>query len=157
LPALADIVAGHLLAFKKLENIYNSLPSSSSPSEFLINVLNGFDISHSIDPEDLNAIPPSGPTVVIANHPFGGLDGIVLAFIICSVRKDVKILTDYLLGRIPELGPLLFMVDPFGGRSSINKNVMALKEAVCWVRNGGLLMVFPAGGSIPFPLENKKN
>jgi putative hemolysin len=153
---LANAMVERLLGLKSLKKIYSDFPESNDPAEFLRYVLDRFEISHSLYREDTRAIPPNGPTVVIANHPFGAIDGILLASILCSVRTDVKILANYFLGRIPELRPLLFEVDPFGKKSSINKNRTALKEAVRWVRGGGLLMVFPAGEVSHFRWKTKK-
>jgi putative hemolysin len=145
-----------LLSVRAVKNIHNSLPAGSNPSEFLNHVLNRFQITHCIRQEDLSAIPPKGPTMVIANHPFGGLDGVFLASLLCAVRQDVRILPNYFLGRIPELRPLLFMVDPFGKESSINQNKAALKKTVRWVKDGGLLMMFPAGEVSHFRWDTKK-
>ncbi|MGD2097283.1 MAG: lysophospholipid acyltransferase family protein [Desulfobacterales bacterium] len=142
---LASAAAERLLALKTLKNIHQDIPAGRNSAEFLNNVLDRFQIRHSIYPVDMRAIPQQGPTVVIANHPFGGIDGVFLASLLCSVRTDVKILANYFLGRIPEMRPLLFTVDPFGKKSSISKNIIAVKEAVRWVKSGGLLMVFPAG------------
>jgi putative hemolysin len=153
---LTNAVVERLLALNRLKNIHNEIPASSDPAEFLKKVLDRFQISNSIRREDLSAIPSKGSTVVIANHPFGGIDGVFLASILCSVRADVKILANYFLGRIPELRPMLFMVDPFGKKSSIHKNKTALKEAVHWVKSGGLLMVFPAGEVSHFRWKTKK-
>ena len=153
---LANAVIEQLLSVRAVKNIHNSLPASRNPSEFLNHVLNRFQITHSIRQEDLSAIPPKGPTVVIANHPFGGLDGVFLASLLYAVRQDVRILANYFLGRIPELRPLLFMVDPFGKKSSINQNSAALKRTVRWVKDGGLLMMFPAGEVSHFRWNTKK-
>jgi putative hemolysin len=153
---LANAVAEQLLALNILRKIYNDIPETSDSTEFLNHVLDRFQINHSLHPEDMRAIPPKGSTVVIANHPFGGIDGVLLASILSSVRPDVKILANYFLGRIPEMQPLLFQADPFGKKSSINRNRMALKEAVRWVRGGGLLMVFPAGEVSHFRWKPKK-
>jgi putative hemolysin len=153
---LANASVERMLGLKMLNKIYNDIPEGLNPPEFLNHVLNRFQISHSLYREDMRAIPPSGPTVVIANHPFGGIDGVLLASFLCAVRTDVKILANYFLGKIPEMRPLLFEVDPFGKKSSINKNRMALKEAVRWVKGGGLLMVFPAGEVSHFRWKTKK-
>jgi putative hemolysin len=153
---LANAGVERLLALKILRKIYNDIPESSDPAQFLKHVLDRFQISHSLYREDLRAIPPKGSTVVVANHPFGGIDGVLLASILSSVRTDVRILANYFLGRIPEMQPLLFQVDPFGKKSSINRNRMALKEAVRWVRRGGLLVVFPAGEVSHFSWKTKK-
>jgi putative hemolysin len=153
---LANAIAERLLALKTLKNVHQDIPAGKNSAEFLNNVLDRFQIRHSICPADRRAIPRKGPTVVIANHPFGGIDGILLASILCSVRTDVKILANYFLGRIPEMRPLFFMVDPFGNKFSINKNRTALKKAVRWIRGGGLLMVFPAGEVSHFRWKTKK-
>jgi putative hemolysin len=153
---LANAIAERLLALKTLKNVHQDIPAGKNSAEFLNNVLDRFQIRHSICPADRRAIPRKGPTVVIANHPLGGIDGILLASILCSVRTDVKILANYFLGRIPEMRPLFFMVDPFGNKFSINKNRTALKKAVRWIRGGGLLMVFPAGEVSHFRWKTKK-
>jgi putative hemolysin len=41
--------------------------------------------------------------VVVANHPFGVLDGAILTVLLPRVRPDVKVITNSLLGDIPEL------------------------------------------------------
>ncbi len=57
----------------------------------------------------------AAPLIVASNHPHGALDGLVLASILLRHRSDVRILTNHLLARIPELADLCFFVDPFGG------------------------------------------
>ena len=64
---------------------------------------------------------------------FGGIDGVLLASILCTIRSDVKILANYFLDRIPEMRPLLLNVDPFGNKTAIHKNRTALKQAVRWI------------------------
>lgn len=146
----------HLLCLKKIQNIYQTIPACSDSAEFVKHAHSSLNIRHSIHREDLSAVPQNGPTVVIANHPFGGIDGIVLASILLSVRKDVKLLANYFLGRIPEMRPLLCMVDPFGNKSTVKQNGLALKQAFQWVKNGGLLIVFPAGEVSHFRWKSRK-
>lgn len=145
-----------LTCFKMFNKLYQTLPESSGPEEFINQVLNMFQISHSINPDDLKAIPSKGPTVVVANHPFGGLDGMILASILSSMRKDVKFLVNHFLGNIPELRPLFFMVDPFGRKTAVLNNRAALRQAIQWVKNKGLLVVFPAGEVSHFRLKTRK-
>jgi 1-acyl-sn-glycerol-3-phosphate acyltransferase len=58
-------------------------------------------------------IPATGPVVVVANHPFGMLDGAMLAVLLTRVRPDVKVMTNYLLRDVPELAQHCIFVDPF--------------------------------------------
>lgn len=153
---ITKTVAERLLAMHKLRGIYDSIPTCRDSGEFLRCVLSGLNIQHTIQPEDLKGIPCGGPTVVVANHPFGGIDGIILASILLSVRGDVKILANYFLEDIPELHPLLISVDPFGKKNAALTNGLALKRAFRWVKNGGLLVLFPAGAVSHFCFRTKK-
>ena len=35
-------------------------------------------------------IPKDGPLILIANHPFGILDGLILGYIMSKSRKDLR-------------------------------------------------------------------
>ncbi|MGH8560009.1 MAG: lysophospholipid acyltransferase family protein, partial [Methylococcales bacterium] len=96
-----------------------------------------------------------GPAIVVANHPFGGIDAVVITCILLGMRNDVKILANGLLLRIPELQDLLIGVDVFGGKESKSRNTIALREAVDWVGKGGILMLFPAGEVSHWKLANR--
>ena len=52
--------------------------------------------------ESINNIPESGPTIIVANHPFGVLDGTVLSWLVSQRRDDFKLLVHSLLLRAPE-------------------------------------------------------
>ena len=90
---------------------------------------------------DEERIPAEGPVVVVANHPFGGVEGLALLHTLTQVRPDVRVLANFLLQRIPELKWSFLPVDPFRARS----NAKGLRESLAWLRAGGLLVVFPAG------------
>jgi putative hemolysin len=100
------------------------------------------DIGVTID-GDVNAIPPRGAVVVIANHPGGAVDGLALLEAVRRQRSDVKLLANHLLGRIPELRDHLIAVNPF--RPASHDNVRGLRQARRWLAAGGALIVFPAG------------
>ncbi len=92
---------------------------------------------------DLDRVPPTGPLVVVANHPHGALDGLALASLIARVRPDVKLLGNGLLSRIPEMPPHLVPIDVFP--SGASRNASGLRAALAWLRDGHVLVVFPAG------------
>jgi len=92
---------------------------------------------------DLARIPRTGPCIVVANHPFGAVEGIVLALFLRRIRGDAKVLANFLLARIPALRDALLLVDPFGGRPAAN--VRSLRDTVRHLKQGGMLAMFPAG------------
>jgi putative hemolysin len=94
---------------------------------------------------DLARIPATGPVVAVANHPYGVLDGALLTVLLTRVRPDVKVLTNFLLADIPELRRHCIFVDPFQVDQSVESNRKGIREALAWLRQGGMLAIFPAG------------
>ena len=146
LAAVAGFSFERLTALSGINDIYRRASREGDSSrEFLAEVIRDLRMSCDVTAEDLERIPKKGPVVVVANHPFGAVDGIVLAELLARVRPDVKVMGNYLLGRIPQLKDLFIFVDPFGGEGAARSNVGAMRQAVKWLESGGLLMVFPAG------------
>src|ERR1700733_803419 len=94
---------------------------------------------------DRSRIPATGPVVVVANHPYGVLDGAILTVLLTRVRPDVKVLTNLLLSDIPELQQHCIFLDPFQTDRPADSNRKALREALGWLQQGGMLAIFPAG------------
>jgi putative hemolysin len=103
------------------------------------------DIGIELSEEDLGNIPAEGPVIVVANHPTGGMDGILLNALLQSVRDDLKALTHVWFEDYPELTRNMICVEPVGENGSNKKNVGSLREAVRWVRGGKMLTIYPAG------------
>jgi len=134
-----------IIGLEKLNNIYSGIDLKDNQLLFLDKVLESLHVKFNVSDMDLNKIPKAGPVIAVSNHPFGGIDGIILSRILLSVRPDVKVMVNYFLKGIPELASLFIAVDPFGRKGSVNANVASLRETLKWVNNGGLLCVFPAG------------
>jgi putative hemolysin len=98
-----------------------------------------------VEAADQARIPATGPVVVVANHPYGMLDGAILAVLLTRVRSDVKILTNLLLTDVPELQQHCIFVNSFPADRSIEVNRRALRQAVAHLQQGGMLVVFPSG------------
>lgn len=138
---LVETVSG----LRTLQRKYDSLPPCDDAGSFIERSLESLRISYHAAPDQIAHIPRDGPAVVVANHPFGGVDGMIMAHLLGSVRPDVRILANFHLDRIPALRDMFFTVDPFNGRESWRRNLKPLRESIRWLRSGGLLMVFPAG------------
>jgi putative hemolysin len=95
--------------------------------------------------EQVALIPPTGPLVVVANHPHGLVDGMVMAELIGRVRTDYKILTRSLLTGIPEIEQFLIPV-PFPHEE--NSRALSLEmraDCMAHLKQGGVIVLFPAG------------
>lgn len=143
--ALVQPSLDRLLCLPALNSRYLSIAEEKRTNDFLNEALASLQVQVGASPGDLARIPASGPVLVVANHPFGGLEGIALAALLRRVRPDVKLMANYLLQAVPEMRQHLIAVDPFGRADSAKRNIGPLKEAVRWMRSGGLLGIFPAG------------
>lgn len=134
-----------VFSLKKLDRLYQGLSPSRDEQEFLQQVFETFSINYHVADEELARIPKTGPLVIVANHPFGAVEGVIMAALLRQVRPDVKIMANALLKRIPEVRDLFIAVNPFGGNEATRNNTGPMKEALRWLKQGGLLLVFPAG------------
>ena len=142
---ILEFVLERVLRLSILARLYRACPASNSQREFLRCMLNLMDVRYQVDYQDAQNFPRQGPAIVVANHPLGGIDAMVLTHILLGLRKDVKFMANGMLQRIPDLKEIIIGVDPFGGRNASRSNVRPLREAVNWLNAGHMLMLFPAG------------
>ena len=142
--AVTTIVLDRLLLWQRLRALYGKLRAGSD-RPLMTALLAELRIRCEVEPEDRARIPVSGPVIAVANHPFGILEGAVLGDLLRKVRPDVKIMTNHLLEGVPELEGDCIFVDPFAGSGSALPNSRAMRRAIGWLRQGGMLVTFPAG------------
>jgi putative hemolysin len=114
-------------------------------SNFFDNGLKSLGVEYEVREEDLKRIPKTGPVMVVANHPYGGVDGIIMGSLLQKVRPDSKLMVNYLLNKLEGIRPHVIKVDPFGGANAAISNLGPMRESLRWLKNGGLLATWPAG------------
>lgn len=98
-----------------------------------------------LDEARLEAVPRAGPLVIVANHPFGVLDGIVACRIAARLRTGFKLLAHSALHQAPETGSFLLPIDFTGSKAGVRRNVQSRREAMACLVSGGAVAIFPAG------------
>lgn len=104
-------------------------------------VVDYFGLSCELVDGDLENIPSQGPVVLVANHPIGSLDGLVLLRTVAAVRPDVKVVASQLLTHVESLSSLFVPVDNIHYKTSRKQIEMMQTQ----LDNQGVLIVFPAG------------
>jgi len=95
---------------------------------------------------ELDNIPATGPVVLVANHPHGLVDGMILADLIGRVRNDYRILTRSLLTGIDESAASYMIPVPFTHEPDAQKKMLEMRRAaMAHLAGGGLIALFPSG------------
>ena len=95
--------------------------------------------------EHITNIPKTGSAIVVANHPFGLLDGLIICSIICDIRKDYKILINAEVSQVDQIREYLLPIKFSKVKADIKKNIITKKKAIEHLNSNGILITFPSG------------
>lgn len=98
----------------------------------------------------LQNIPTEGPVVVISNHPYGILDGLMMGKILSTTRTDFKIMAHKVFSKAEEISESILPISFDGTKEAMAMNLRTRKEALNYINQGGAVGVFP-GGSVSSP------
>jgi len=113
--------------------------------DFWKSVLDRLKIKLTTPQEQLDAIPKTGPLIVVSNHPHGLVDGIVMAHLLSHARDDYKILARAFLKHVPRIDKYLLPVAFPHEPDAIQTNIRMRKEAIAHLKDEGCIALFPAG------------
>ena len=132
------------LGLNKFNLAYRQLPPCA-PAELSRIFLDAMEVDTELTGQPLSTIPKDGPVVVIANHPFGLIEGMALDTLLQSVRKDSTVMAVNWLGEIPEFREHLILVGPPEKMRRRGTSVSGWRRAISWLKAGHVMAVFPAG------------
>ncbi len=129
-----------------LKSLYDDRFARRLPGEsFWDLAIRLLDLKVVTNEDALARIPKTGPLVVVANHPFGVLDGVIICHLVARVRSDFRILTNAVLNRADEVKEFLLPVDFTETEQALQTNLKSRAAAKHLLLSGGCLIVFPAG------------
>ncbi|WP_420555623.1 lysophospholipid acyltransferase family protein [Roseovarius sp.] len=93
----------------------------------------------------LDAIPRTGPLIVIANHPYGILDGLMMGHILSQTRGDFRILAHQIFRKAEDLNRVILPISFDETKEAVALNVETRKTALNYLKGGGAIGIFPGG------------
>jgi putative hemolysin len=144
----------HIFQYNKLSELYSAMHDEDPL--FLINTL--FDLLHLkylIPENDLKNIPADGPFITVSNHPFRGIDSMILYKILYEQRKDFKILGSFLLHQIEPLRDIVIPVNTHEISTNTRSSYTGLRQAINHLREGHCIGIFPTGETTA-PIESSR-
>ncbi|MCX8149486.1 lysophospholipid acyltransferase family protein [Thermaurantimonas aggregans] len=151
-------MAGLMMKILKIDDInqiYEKL-SDHKGVEFIDRLFEEIDVQFDYYQEELSRFPKSGPFIVIANHPLGGIDGVILIKLVSLVRPDFKVIANFLLKKIEPISDFIMPVNPFDADVVGKSSVPGIKDAINHLKNGHPLGMFPAGEVSTYHFEAGK-
>ncbi len=122
---------------KDLWQIYRDIPTASQ--DFARYMLSGLGINWTITYGNIASIPESGSLLVVANHPTGGVEGLIAETMLNERRSDLLVFGNHMTNHIPELSQRLISVGSAGDARR------AMVTAIRHLQAGGAILMFPAG------------
>ena len=93
----------------------------------------------------LSNIPSEAPVILIANHPYGILDGLMMGHILSQARGDFRILANSVFRKAEDLNRIVLPISFDETREGVQTNIATRKTALDYLGQGGAIGVFPGG------------
>lgn len=142
----------YIMRLDKINKLYSDV-YDENPEAFLDRLIEALGVVVEVNEEDLQKIPRTGAFITISNHPFGGLDGIILIKLLSRIRPDYKVTANFLLKKIVPIQDYFMGANPFENHKSIS-GTGGIKEALSHLAEGKPLGLFPAGEVSAYQAES---
>ena len=131
---------------KQVFAIYEKLKSEPfEVANFFKGAMKETQVKCHYDQEKIKKIPKDGPLIIIANHPFGIVDGMIMCDIAARVRGDFRILINSVLCVDEDLNNHFLPVDFDQTKEAIKTNIATKQKATEAIKEGIPLVIFPSG------------
>ena len=112
----------------RLVRLRNDAKNFADPFEFVDSVLRDLQVQLDLPPFEEEKIPATGPVIITSNHPYGGLDGLMVMATVGRRRRDLRILVNPELAQLDGIGSLMIAVDPFAGPEAKRANAIGMRK-----------------------------
>ena len=127
----------------RLERLYNEIQIGPG-EDFITALFAHLDLRLEVDPADLERVPKEGGVAIVANHPYGAIDGLAMLHVLRDRRPDLQVMANFMLQQLEPLQGRFIGVNPFE-QLTTRSSFQGMRQARQHLADGGALGVFPAG------------
>jgi putative hemolysin len=139
---LLENATGRLSLIKRAEGYEDEVANGRDFWEVIVERYGlGLDVMNGT----LDSLPKDGSLIVIANHPYGILDGLIMGHILSVVRGDFRILANSVFRKAEELNKIILPVSFDETKEAMQQNIATRKRALDYLGQGGCIGLFPGG------------
>ena len=139
---ILENVTGRASLIKKAQNYEIEVASGESFWEVMFQ---RYGLSLDILDGAFSCIPMDGPLIIIANHPFGILDGLILGYIMSKSRSDFRILAHRVFQKSEQLNNVILPISFDDTKEASKLNIKTRTSALDFLNSGGAVGIFPGG------------
>lgn len=153
MPGLASLLM-EIMKINEVNEVFEKAEHLQGEA-FIDKILQIIGITIDYDESELKNFPKKGAFIAIANHPYGGIEGLMLLKIMCLARPDSKLMANFLLKKIPNLSDYLIAVNPFENIENTS-SISGIKTIILQLSSGIPIGIFPAGEVSTFKTKIQK-
>ncbi len=135
-------VTGRLRLIKRAEGYDRDVESGR---DFWAVMAERYGLTIDVVGGSLDDIPNTGPLIVIANHPYGILDGLTLGHILSATRGDFRIIAHRVFRKADDLNRIILPISFDNTKEAIQQNIQTRRDAHAYLNSGGVIGIFPGG------------
>lgn len=139
---LMENTTGRLGLIKRAEGYEHEVAAGR---DFWQVMVERYGVSLEVTRGALSNVPKDGPLILIANHPYGILDGLMMGHVLSKVRGDFRMLANHVFRKAKDLDKVVLPISFANTKESMRLNIETRKTALSYLDNGGAIGIFPGG------------
>ncbi|MBX2842990.1 MAG: lysophospholipid acyltransferase family protein [Flammeovirgaceae bacterium] len=140
-----------------LETRFNEVVNANKvPHKVWEELINACELKLEFNQSQLAKVPQNKPVIFIANHPFGVVDGMIMAYLVAQKYSNFKFLVNGVLCTDKLLNNFFLPIDFGTTKKAMYTNISTRNIAIEKIKSGEPIVVFPSGGVATAPKFWKK-